>query len=62
MGKALKFILYTPWAAMLIIAALIYFGVLKLSYWWVILPLGIYLLLVAYIIISIFINIKNLQK
>jgi hypothetical protein len=62
MGKVGKFILYTPWAAMLIIAALIYFSVLNLSYWWVFLPLGVYMLLVAYIYISIYINTKHLRK
>jgi len=57
-----KFIIYTPWTAMLIIAALIYFGVLQLSYWWVLLPFGIYMLPIAYIIISIYINTKHLRK
>jgi len=57
-----KFILYTPWAAMLIIAALIYFSVLNLSYWWVLLPLGVYVLATAYIFISIFINTKNIKN
>jgi hypothetical protein len=62
MGKVGKFILYTPWAAMLIIAALIYFGALNLSYWWVLLPLGIYLLAVGYILIGVWINSRDLNK
>ena len=47
---------------MMIIAALIYFNVLQLSYWWVLLPLGVYVLVIAYIIISIHINTKQLRK
>jgi hypothetical protein len=62
MGRVGRFILYTPWVAMAVIALLIRLGVLNLSYWYVLLPLLVYVLAAAYIIISIYINTKNLRK
>jgi hypothetical protein len=47
---------------MIIIALLIKFGVLNLPYWWALLPLGIYLLVVGYILIGIWINSRSLNK
>ena len=59
--KAWKFLLYTPWAAMLIVAALLRWEVIDVPWWVVILPLLFYVLAVVYLLVGIWINFKNNQ-